>query len=143
MRNEADEKKGGVAVRHCNSVFQAQDIWYLLDNQEYTNRKLYIAVCPICNKDIVLYSYCDCAMNNYYEKYYYSGGARKIKERFKKEVTSTLLGFRTKYRAPYGFKYGLNKEIKKQGKVIGVKQYACDFFGNKILIKKKVDNEQE
>ena len=125
-------------MRHCNSVFSAQDIWFLLDDDNSKNRKLYIATCPICNKEMVLYS-CVNLNNEVYEKYYYSNGARKIKEKFKKDVTSTMLGFKNKYKMPYGFKYGINKEIIKNGKVVGVKQYASDFWGNKILVK-KVDN---
>ncbi|MBQ7287571.1 MAG: hypothetical protein IJW73_07415 [Candidatus Gastranaerophilales bacterium] len=122
-------------MRHCNSVFQANDIWFLLDCNNQTNRKLYLANCPICNKEMVLYS-CRNNDGSCFEKYYYSNGARKIKEKFKKDVTSTMLGFKTKYKMPFGIKYGLNKEIIKKGKVVGVKQYACDFWGNKILVKK-------
>ena len=97
--------KKGETVRHCNSVFSAQDIWYLLDNEKYTQRKLYIANCPICSKKMVLYSYFDPKNNNYFEQYFYSGGAVRIKEKFKREVTSTMLGFKNKYKAPSGFKY--------------------------------------
>ncbi len=128
-------------MRHCNSVFQADDIWFLLDSEKFTNRKLYLANCPICGKKIALYSYCDLEHENYFEQYFYSGGARRIKEKYKKEVTSTLLGFRNKYRAPSGFKYGKNVEIRKNGKVIGIKQYACDFYGNKQLVKKIEDGK--
>ena len=122
-------------VRHCNSVFKPYDIWFLLDSNEGRKRKIYIANCPICNKEIALYSHLT-SDGEYFEKYYYSGGAKRIKEKLKKDVTSTMLGFKTKYKSPYGFKYGENKEIIKKGKVVGVKQYACDFWGNKILVKK-------
>ena len=122
-------------MRHCNSVFSAQDIWFLLDNDEYKNRKLYIANCPICNKEMILFSQMN-SKNEVIEKYYYSNGARKIKEKYKKEIASTMLGFKNKYKMPFGFKYGINKEIIKNGKVVGVKQYATDFWGNKILVKK-------
>lgn len=122
-------------MRHCNSVFKAQDIWFLLDNNCETSRKLYVANCPICNKEMVLYSSKN-KDNELFEKYYYSNGAKKIKERLKKEITSTMLGFKTKYKMPSGFVYGENKEIKRKGKVVGIKQYACDFWGNKILVKK-------
>ena len=122
-------------MRHCNSVFSAQDIWYLLDSEECIKRKLFIANCPICNKEMVLYSYSN-SKGEFFEKYYYSNGARKIKERLKKDVVSTMLGFKTKYKMPSGFVYGLNKEIKRNGKIIAQMQYACDFWGNKILVKK-------
>jgi len=122
-------------MRHCNSVFCAEDIWFLLDDEQLKDRKLYIANCPICAKKIALYFYYDIESKKYVEKYYYSGGADRIKERYKKEIVSTMLGFREKYRTPSGFKYGENVEIKSKGKVVGIKQYACDFYGNKVLVK--------
>ena len=126
-------------MRHCNSVFKAQDIWFLLDKNICSNRKLYLANCPVCNKEMALYS-CVNECGEYFEKYYYSGGAIRIKKELKKDIVSTMLGFKEKYRAPSGFKFGINKEIKRNGKIIGIKQYACDFWGNKILVK-KIENE--
>lgn len=136
MRNEADENNGGSVVRHCNSVFSAQDIWYLLDTDECKNRRLYIADCPICGKKMALYSYCEIKSGNFYEQYFYSGGALRIKEKFKKDITSTMLRFKTKQKMPFGFKYGKNKEIKRNGRIVAIEQYACDFWGNEILVKK-------
>lgn len=122
-------------MRHCNSVFNADDIWFLLDNEKYLNRRLYLATCPICNKKMALYSYCD-ENKNTYGQMFYSGGVTKIKEKLKKDITSTMLGFKNKYKSPSGFKYGKNVEIKKNGKIIATEQYACDFFGNKVLVKR-------
>lgn len=122
-------------MRHCNSVFKAQDIWFLLDKDNQTKRKLYLAFCPICNKEMALYS-CLIDDKEYFEKYYYSNGAARVKKEFKKDIASTMLGFKVKNKSPFGFKYGINKEIKKQGKTIAIEQYACDFWGNKILVKK-------
>ena len=123
-------------MRHCNSVFSANDIWFLLDKDNYTNRRIYLAKCPICNKNIALLSFMDTNTNTFIEQYFYSGGVTRIKEKYKKDVVSTMLGFKYKYKAPSGFKYGINKEIKKNGKIIALKQYACDFSGNKALVKK-------
>lgn len=126
-------------MRHCNSVFSASDIWFLLDTEEQDERKLYIATCPICNKRMALYAYHDIKANCYFEQYYYSGGADRIKERLKKDVTSTMLGFKEKYKMPSGFKYGKNVEIKRGGETSEIRQYACDFNGNKILIKRIIN----
>ena len=35
---------------------------------------------------------------------------------------------------PYGWAYGINKQIKSKKREI-IRQYACDFYGNKELIK--------
>ncbi len=131
--------RGGI-VRHCNSVFKAEDIWYLLDKDNLTNRRLYIANCPVCGKKIAMYSYCNAVTNDFFEQYFYSGGAVRIKEKLKKDIVSTMLRFKTKQKMPSGFKFGLNKEIKKNGKIVAIEQYACDFWGNSILVK-KIKNE--
>ena len=123
-------------MRHCNSLFSAEDIWFLVDNDKEIKRRIYIANCPVCQKEIALYCCFNLENNSIFEKYYYSGGARKIKQKYKKEITGTMLGFRKKYKMPFGYKFGINKEIKKNGKIVGIKQFACDFQGNKILVKK-------
>ena len=122
-------------MRHCNSVFKSDDIWFLLDNENEIKRKIYLASCPICGKEIALYSCFDIENGIFFEKYYYSGGAKRIKQKYKKEVIATMLGFKNKYKMPFGFKYGINKEIKRNGKIVAINQYACDFQGNKILVK--------
>ena len=88
---------------------------------------------------MALYSYYDMISKCYFEQYFYSGGTERIKKKLKPDLTSTMLGFRSKYKTPSGFKYGKNVEIRKMGKVVGIKQYACDFYGNKILVK-QLDN---
>ena len=89
---------------------------------------------------MALYSYFDIENNTFFEKYFYSGGAKRIKEKLKNEVVSTMLGFQKKYKMPSGFKYGKNLEIKRGGKIIEIRQYACDFYGNRVLVK-KINNE--
>ena len=77
---------------------------------------------------IIIENGCVLFATNDVEKYYYSNGAKKIKEKFKKQITSTMLGFKSSYKAPSGFKYGINKEIIKNGKVVGIKQYASEIW---------------
>ena len=120
-------------MRHCNSVFRADDIWFLLDKEFEIKRKLYLANCPICQKEIAVYYCFDLENNQLIEKYYYSGGAKRIKQKLKNETVATMLGFKEKYKMPFGFKFGINKEIKRNGKIIGIKQYSSDFYGNKKM----------
>ena len=89
---------------------------------------------------MVLYSYFDRAKGDFVEKYYYSGGADRIKQEFKKDTVSTMLGFKNRYKNPSGFKYGKNIEVVRDGKIVEIKQYACDFYGNQILVK-RITNE--
>lgn len=39
-------------MKHC-CKFNAFDIWYLKDTEEYTNRTLFIGTCPICGKHVI------------------------------------------------------------------------------------------
>ena len=42
----------------------------------------------------------------------------------------------TKFKSkPFGWKFGLNRSVKS-GKKEVIKQYACDFYGNRELVKK-------
>lgn len=36
---------------------------------------------------------------------------------------------------PYGWTYGINKELHKNGEVVGIRQYRSDFQGQKEIIK--------
>ena len=77
-------------MRHCNSVFSAEDIWFLLDKDNFTKRKLYGASCPHCNKRMALYSYFDILSGEFFEKYYYSNGADKIKSKYDNKKSDVI-----------------------------------------------------
>lgn len=131
-------------MRHCNNIFKPNDIWFLLDSEEKTERKLYLANCPVCEKKVALYSYFNEKDGNFYQKYFYSGGYERIKKYLKKDIVSTMLNFKNGFKTASGFKYGKNIEIKGKGKIVALEQYACDFEGNETLIKRiKMENEKE
>lgn len=121
-------------MQHC-CEFKPDDIYYLRDNDLYSSRKLSIGFCPICGKPVTeLVEWCfdgslkreACAgikandlMLKYGDEIVYS------------QKECNYLRFKMK---PFGWKYGINKAAKAKDKVV-VKQYACDFYGNKELIK--------
>lgn len=121
-------------MRHCCS-FRADDIYYLSDTNFFSSRKLSIGFCPICNKPVA--ELFEVRFDGYINRASYSGiRANDIVLKLKDEIVYSMrecnyLRIKSK---PFGWKYGINKDGKKNGKACA-KQYACDFYGNKELIK--------
>ena len=121
-------------MRHC-SQFKADDIYYLTENEIYTNRILSIGFCPVCKRpvaELIEYNFAG-GMN----KITVSGiHAQNLMVQLKSDIVYSVreLNFKKLKSKPYGWKFGVNKE-SKNGKI---SQYACDFYGNKELVKKIV-----
>ena len=121
-------------MQHC-CKFKADDIYYLTETNLYTHRKLSIGFCPICEKPVaeIVQQRFDGAI----DRVVVSGiKANSLVLKLKDEILFSMkecnyLKFKSK---PFGWKYGINKAIKINGKE-RVRQYACDFYGNKEVIK--------
>ena len=119
-------------MRHC-CQFKADDIYYLTENEIYTNRVLSIGFCPICKRpvaELIEYNFAG-GMN----KITVSGiHAQNLTVQLKNDISYSVreVNYRKQKSKPYGWKFGVNKE-SKNGKV---RQFAYDFYGNKELIKK-------
>ena len=121
-------------MRHC-CKFRADDIYYLADTEIYTNRKLSIGFCPICNKPVAELT--SVRFDDFIENIKYTGlQADSILYRLKDEILYSLreCNYSKLKSKPYGWKYGVNKNVKKNGKDC-IKQYAYDFYGNKEIVK--------
>ena len=121
-------------MKHC-CQFKADDIYFLYETALYTTRKLSIGFCPICKKPIAeLYLR---GFNGTIERKYYIGlKANDVVNELNDQIDYSArecnyLKFKSK---PYGWKYGENKAVKIKGEE-HIHQYACDFYGNKEVIK--------
>lgn len=121
-------------MRHC-CQFKADDIYYLEETSLYIDRKLSIGFCPICQKPVA--ELVEISFTGSIHRNRASGiSANDLLVSLKKQIKYSMrecnyLRFKSK---PYGWKYGVNKSLKVNGKE-SVKQYAKDFYGNKELIK--------
>ena len=118
-------------MRHC-CQFKADDIYYLKDTEIYSARSLAIGFCPICKKPVAELT-----------EYNFAGGMNKVSaaglsaQNLMSDVSGDILysvrdvNYRKLKSKPYGWKFGINRN-SKCGKIY---QYACDFYGNKELIK--------
>ena len=118
-------------MRHC-CQFKADDIYSLEDTDLYSSRTLSIGFCPICRKPVAeLIEY---GINGGKNKISLSGiNAQNMMLKIQDEIiySAKELNYKKYKSKPFGWKYGVNKEIKQ--KII--KQYAYDFYGNKELVK--------
>lgn len=121
-------------MRHCCS-FKADDIYFLKETNLYISRKLSIGFCPICKKPIaeLIEVRFDGSIKRDY-KVGYKANELAIKHKDEIEYSMRECNFLRFKSKPFGWKYGVNKEVKIKGKD-KIRQYAYDFYGNKELIK--------
>lgn len=121
-------------MRHC-CEFKADDIYFLKETSLCVSRKLSIGFCPICNKPVA--ELVEISFTGSIERNRFAGiKAHEMVLKLQNQIDYSArecnyLKFKSK---PYGWKYGINKSVKING-TERVKQFACDFYGNKELIK--------
>ena len=121
-------------MRHC-CEFRPDDIYFLKETNLYISRKLSIGFCPICQKPVA--ELVEINFTGAIHRQRVSGiKAQELTTKLAEEILYSMrecnyLRFKSK---PFGWKYGINKAVKNNGKEI-VKQYAADFYGNQELIK--------
>ena len=115
---------------HC-SHFNKTKTMYLFDNKDFRHRIVSVGTCPKCKKLVCILSeqrktdglifntqYSGSKVNNFLKKIQTSINYLSEKKRVKNP--------------PIGWRFGINK--LKNGVL---KQYSCDFRGNKELVKTK------
>ena len=124
---------GGFVMQHC-CKFKSDEVYYLKDNDLFSSRTLKIGFCPICSKPVAELSEWrfDGAFFNRREV---GIRANELMLQCKNQIEYSLstVNYRKFKSKPYGWKYGLNKLVKRNKKEV-IKQYACDFYGNKECI---------
>ena len=129
-------------MRHC-CKFDAFDIWYLKESDEFSDRTLFIGDCPICHKHVIELIQRNKKTNTYVTMKKVGESSLKFTKDLIKEIlysrnTVNKMKFKPK---PYGWVYGLNKEkTDKNGNRIS-EQYSADFYGNTELVKRDKNNE--
>lgn len=121
-------------MRHCGS-FSAAEIYYLADTDLYTNRVFSIGFCPICKRPVA--ELAELSFTGGFNKISVSGiHAQRLMQEVQNDIvySASEVNYRKIKSKPYGWKYGLNKAGKNEK----IRQYACDFYGNKELIKQIV-----
>jgi len=137
-------KKSGVIVSKnielicCNKKITDGDLWILADFKGYSKRKLLVGKCKVCGDDVALQIMTKLDTNKTYYNLYTGIEAVKTIYREKKRKVTVIPNI--KANCLYGWVYGVNTQIKnKKGVITQVRQYASDFKGNKKLVKKIIN----
>lgn len=121
-------------MRHC-CQFSPDDIYYLEDNNLYSNRKLSIGFCPICSKPVA--ELIEWRFDGIFNRQNAVGiKANDLMIEHGAEIVYSMreCNYKKVKSKPFGWKYGINKCVKSGNKEV-IRQYASDFYGNKELIK--------
>lgn len=121
-------------MQHC-CKFRADDIYYLAPTELYPKRKLSVGFCPKCEKPVAELE--QERFDGTVEKHKYSGfKANEILLKLKDSIlySARECNYLRCKSKPFGWKYGVNKTVIIKGKEY-IRQYACDFYGNKEMIK--------
>ena len=121
-------------MRHC-CQFNPDDVYYLRDNDLFSSRKLSIGFCPICSKPVAELS--EWRFDGVMNKTSVSGvRANDLMLGLRDEIVYSLREYNySKFKSkPFGWVYGVNTNVKPGRREL-TKQYACDFYGNKELVK--------
>lgn len=112
--------------------FEPLDIWVLFDNEQFTNRRLSFGICPICQKPLAVLIQFNNIKNDYEMVKKTCFEAQKFVEKLKKQkYISVFKTNKSKLKtSTYKWVYGVNKNVKNK-----TRQYAKDFYGNKLLLK--------
>lgn len=139
---------------HHKQKFEARDVWFLqsLNSKEpekmFNNRILLIGKCPICKREVVRLVETRVFDNQEFAQTFIGYKAEKVMQNEKKRILYT------QNTCPKGilksFVFGENTEVhcrkrkgEKVGRVRAIRQRACDWNNQKVLIKEvKVNNEK-
>lgn len=124
-------------ITHCNTKHKQVDCWHLFSEKNLIARKLFLFKCNICKKNIAVLEQYNNKTNKYYRTQYVGTEYENIIKKF----NDNLFFKESKFKIPkskntYKWVYGINEAVYdvKTGEIAGVKNYACDFYGNKIEI---------
>ena len=127
-------------IVHCNRKVSAEVILYLYDNENFKQRKLYVAICPECGKDLSLLVQTRRIDGQRFKTLYTKEQARKAYEKYLQETDYKSTDVIKSKGQTYGLCYGSYSEIKdKSGKIVKIKEKAKDFYGTTKTLKTMVN----
>lgn len=119
--------------------FRPKEIKFLINNDYFTHRRIEVGNCPKCEKLIARLVEKRVTDGQWFDTTYTKGKAEKLLKDYATDVDYTSLSFPKPNKTLYGFRYGENYEkVNKTTGEVTVIQKACDFFGNKEEVKRRI-----
>lgn len=123
-------------MRHC-CQFKPDDVYYLCDTNLFSSRKLSIGYCPICLKPVAELQ--EKRFDGEWHKVSLAGiKANDLMLSLRNDIQYSMreCNYQNAKSKPFGWRYGINRVAKLKSKEV-IEQYACDFYGNTELIKRR------
>lgn len=121
---------------HCNMRFRPEEIQFLHNNEFFTHRRIEIGHCPKCEKLLARLVEKRVTDGQWFDTTYSRRKADKLIKAHETQVDYTSLSFPKQTKTLHGFRYGENYErVNKKTGEVTVIQKACDFHGNKEIVK--------
>ena len=121
---------------HCNKRTRTDEVLFLRDSEEFTDRRLETAECPVCGHMLARLIETRIADNKVFDVLYTRWKADKVIKDIQGEIEYSSLDSVPVRGSLYGFRYGQNIERRnKKNNEVTIIQKACDFHGNKEVVK--------
>ena len=117
--------------KNCKNDVRPIDIWYLFDNYQFKERKLFLGKCNKCKHSVILLSEIRKSDGKQYAQLEVGNKADKIAEHYLDRIDYTKEDLELKKSAPFGYVYGkAKKDVKNKRYNI----YRVDFNNQDELI---------
>ena len=122
---------------HCNTKFKPYVTWFLLPTSGFYNRSIEFGYCPHCNKSVACIIERRKVDDQQFVKYVKHWEVDKLREQYRHEIDYKSTDLLIQKGVPYRWVYGVNKQqVNKKTGEVTYTQTACDFYGNKEIVKK-------
>lgn len=113
------------------------DTWFLCETNQFKNRKLLIGKCPVCQKNIAkLIETRIIDEKVFVQTFFGKNSIEKLCEKLNHQVIITAQQITIKKNSPFGFCFGVNKEIhNNKGQLILTRQKRCDWYNQLETVK--------
>lgn len=118
-------------------TFRPEEIQFLFSNDFFTHRRIEIGHCPKCEKLLARLVEKRVTDGQWFDSVYSKQKAEKLIKAHENQIEYTSLSYPKPNKTLHGFRYGENFErVNKKTGTTQVVQKACDFYGNKEVVKK-------
>lgn len=120
---------------HCNLKFRPEEILFLVNTDEFINRRLEIGICPVCEKKLARLVETRIADNITFDETVSRRKANRLIKSIQGQIMYSSLDVNNNGKTLFGWRYGVNTEKTYKDGTTKVIQKSKDFYGNSETVK--------
>mgnify|MGYP004635439375 CR=1 FL=1 len=130
---------------HCNLKFRPEETWFLINTEDFANRRLEIGICPVCERKLARLVETRIVDNVTFDETVSRRKANRLINSLKSQVSYSSMDMTPTKSSLFGWRYGINQERTYKDGTVKTTQKAADFYGTTETIrtdikKSSVDN---